>query len=41
MTTIDEVLKKIDEIQYKMNIPYEFGGISAKEGLRMIKELVK
>jgi len=38
---IDQLLKKIDEIQYKMNIPKEFGGISSKEGLRMVNELVK
>jgi len=38
---IDEVLKKIDEIQYRMSKPKNFGGISSKEGLRMVKELVK
>jgi hypothetical protein len=38
---IDEVLKKIDEIQYRMSRPKEFGGISTNEGLRIVKELVK
>lgn len=38
---INKVLKKIDEIQYRMNIPKEFGGISAKKGLEMVKDLLK